>query len=1123
MKKNYSDWGELCHSLKKTLLIMRIALFLLIVGFLQTHANDAYAQKTKVSVSFANTELAKVLDQIEIESEFFFLYNEKLIDANRKVSIEAKDERIDEVLKMLFTGTNIEYTISDRKIILAPVNMSESQQIGKKISGKVTDSSGATLPGVSVVVKGTTNGVITDNDGGFSLSNVPENAVLQFSFVGMKAQEIAVLGKATFNVKLEEETVGIEEVVAIGYGTQKKVNLTGAVTAITGEDIALRQVGQTSMALQGIAPGVTITQRNGEPGLDGGNIRIRGIGTLNNANPLVLVDGVEMSMNNIDPGTIESISVLKDAASSSIYGSRAANGVILITTKRGKEGSFSLSYNSYIGVQNATNLPHKVNAIDHMTLLNEAYTNIGRSALYSDAYIQEYKQNMGSKPDLYPDTDWQKEVLTGSGVQTNHFLSLSGGNEKLKVSCQFGAMDQKGLIEGVSFKRYFVRINSDIKISNKISGAFDLYVSNQNRNSVAEFPANTGGAINAESSTGTIFGMMNKLPAVQAAIYSNGLYGEGQNGVNPLAILKEGGFYNKIELPITGNFSLNYKPFDFLTAKVTYSPSYSQPQEKSFVNIIKTYSPDGTLRFAIPGKNYSTETINKNRFDHFEGTLTFSKLFDQHSVTALGGYQYESYKNDGFNAFRDVFLFPEYTVLSAGSKTNMQNAGWATEYTLISYFGRINYNYKERYLFESNVRFDGSSRFSQGNKWGVFPSFSFGWRLSEEKFMSSLRNKIDNLKFRASWGQLGNQNIGSNYPFASIVSLTQGYVSNGAIQDGAAITDLANTDISWESSEMTNVGVDVTIKKKLSASFDYYQKNTTGILLRLDIPLTMGVTAPFQNAGVVQNKGWDFQVDYHNSIGKFDFSTTFTLSDVKNKVVDLEGITQQGTIVNHEGYPMNSFFLYDAIGLITSSDMDSNGKYTGPIQFGNVQPGDIKYKDKNNDGLINTLDKKILGSTIPRYTYSLNLTLKYQNFDFIALVQGIGKVDGYISGNGNIPFSLGGTIYEYQKDRWTKENPNPDAMFPRLAFNETNNPQYSDYWMKSAAYLRVKNIQLGYTLSKSILNRFDLKNLRFYLSAENLFTFDNFWPDADPEISPGSSAAYYPQVKSYNVGLSVTF
>lgn len=1112
--------------LTKLLRIMRLSLFFLLVLAAQAWAIDSYSQNTRLSLNLRNAKVLDILGEIEENSDFYFLFNQKLVDVERKVDIDVSQKKIEEILEKLFAETNVNYLIMNRQIVLTTaspeVNESTEQQQGQ-VSGKVTDKTGTPLPGVTVIRKGTTFGIITDNNGNYMLTNVNPSTILEFSFVGMKSQDVIVGTQTIINVTMLEDVIGLDEIVAIGYGTMQKVNLTGAVTTVSSDDIARRQVGQTSMALQGIAPGVTITQRSGQPGVDGGTIRIRGIGTLNDANPLVLVDGVEMSIDHIDAASIESISVLKDAASSSIYGSRAANGVIIITTKRGSEGKFSLRYNAYVGVQMPTELPNKLNGIDHMNLLNEAYTNVGRTPLFSETYINEYKANKDSDSDKYPDSDWQNEVLNGNGIQTNHTISLSGGNDRLKFFGEFGYLSQNGLLKPVNYQRYFVRLNTDVKISEKISGSFDLFVYNRNRKSVSDFPGSNPGAISYQSATGLIFGMMNKLPATMAVKYSNGLWGEGQNGVNPLAILENGGFYRVTETPVIGNFSLNYKPTDWLTAKVSYAPTYSQPQVKSFVNTVKTYDANGTLRFTVPSINYMDENVNKNRTDQFFSTLTFDKKYTFGNFTALGGFQYESYINEGFSAFRDGFLFPDYSVFSAGSASNMKNGGWASEWTLLSWFGRVNYEYGGKYLFEANVRYDGSSRFSKGKKWGVFPSFSAGWRISEEAFMASIKDDIDNLKLRASWGRLGNQNIGNNYPFASTVSLSQGYISNDLLQDGAAIVDLANTNISWESSEMSNFGLDVTFKKKLSASFDYYYKKTTGILLRLNIPATMGLTAPFQNAGVVENKGWDFSLDYEDAIGKLEYGITLALSDVKNKILDLKGIRESGSIVDHEGYPIESFYLYKSLGFISSADMDAAKKYTGPTQFGNVQPGDIKYEDYKADSRINSEDKQILGSTIPRYTYSLNLSLKYMNFDLQAFMQGVGKVDGYITGSGNVPFHMSGTAFDYHKNRWTIKNPDPEAMFPRLAFGETNNTEFSDFWMKSAAYLRLKHIQLGYSLPKQISEKLNLQNLRIFCSAENLFTFDNFWPNTDPEISPGSSGAYYPQVKTLNTGLSVTF
>ncbi|MCD2425479.1 TonB-dependent receptor [Niabella pedocola] len=1002
-------------------------------------------------------------------------------------------------------------------------SLTANAQQKKAVSGNVTAAAGGPLQGVSVTVKNNPlQGTTTDEQGNFRLETTPD-AVLIISAIGYLTQEQSLDGRTVLNLSLEPDTKGMEEVVVIGYGTTRKVNLTGAVSAVSGEDMAKRQVGQTSMALQGVAPGVTVTQSTGQPGVDGGTIRIRGIGTLNNSNPLVLVDGIVMSMNAVDVSSIESISVLKDAASAAIYGSRAANGVILITTKRGKKGKFSFSYDGYVGKQSATDRPKMVNGLDHMLLINEAHTNVGLSPLYSEEYINNYKTNKDSKPDLYPDTDWQKEVLSGSGIQTNHVIALSGGTERVQFFGSFGYLNQGGLIDDVSFRRYYARLNTNVQISPKLSGSFDVFLVNNDRKSVSQFPGGSGAALGSTTGTALIFALMNKLPAIQAVKYSNGQWAEGQNGVNPVAIIRNGGFWRETSYPISGNFSLSYKPFEFLTGKISFAPTYSQPNVRSFVNVVKTYDPNGTLRFTVPGVNTMDQSTAQDKTNQLEATLTFSKNISKHSLGALAGYQYYTGSNSGFSAFRDNFLFPDYPVLSGGSSANMKNGGYATEWALISYFGRINYAYDNRYLLEANLRYDGSSRFAAGNKWGTFPSFSAGWRISEEPFMAATRDVLSELKLRASWGRLGNQEIGNNYPFAPTVYLDPKYISNGQIQNGAAIMNLANTNISWETTEMSNIGLDARLLRNLSVSFDYYYKKTNGILLELSIPKTMGVAAPFQNAGVVENKGWDFQLNYSNTAHAFKYGATFTLSDVKNKILDIKGIQQTGTIVNREGYPINSLYLLKSMGLLSSADFDAGGKYLYAQQFGKLGPGDIRYTDVVADGIINGNDRQVLGSTIPRFTYSLNLNADYKGIDFSIFLQGVGKRDGYLTGNAITPFLSGGTAYEYQKNRWTKENPDPNAVFPRFAFGETNNTQISDFWMKSAAYLRVKNVQLGYTIPKQLLQKAGISQLRIYLSGENLFTADKFWPGWDPEIDAASNGAYYPQVKTYNLGINLKF
>lgn len=1005
-------------------------------------------------------------------------------------------------------------------LLLTVFQVSFAQQ-GTPVSGVVTDDQGQPLPGVTISLAESAELLTTTGESGEFQVTVAADATLLFSLIGYSTAEVSTVDNRRLQVQLIPEVANLEEVVVVGFGTTRKVNLTGAVTALSGEDLAKRQVGQTSMALQGMAPGVTVTQSSGQPGVDAGTIRIRGIGTLNNSNPLVLVDGVVMSLDNIDVSSIESISVLKDAASSAIYGSRAANGVILITTKRGKSGEFSLTYDAYVGKQTPTDLPEMVNGLDHMNLLNEAYTNVGRSPLFSEEYIQDYIANKATDPDNYPDQDWQEEVLKGSGIQQNHVLSVTGGTDRLQFFGSLGYFNQSGIIDRVNYERYYFRLNTNVQFSPKLHGSFDLYVRNQKRESVANGnPFEGPAAFGAGTSTGMIFGLMNKLPATQIARYSNGLWGEGQNGANPAAIISDGGWWEQRSTPIAGNFALEYKPIESLTARVAYAPTYTQPVTRSFSNVVETYDASGAPRFSVPALNELTESTATDRLDQVEATLTFSKGFNAHDITVLGGYQYLTGLNRGFDAFRDNFLFPDYPVLSAGSSENMRNGGAASEWTLISYFGRVNYNYLGKYLFEANLRYDGSSRFAQGNKWGVFPSFSLGWRLSEEPFMEGTKSYLDDLKIRASWGRLGNQEIGDNYPFAPTVALTPQYVSNEEVQNGAAIINLANTNISWETTEMTNFGLDLQLFRNLSVTFDYYKKTTRGILLQLSIPKTMGVGAPFQNAGVVENKGWDLQLDYGNSHGKFRYSATATLSDVRNKVIDLKGIQQTGTIVNREGYAMNSLFLLSSGGLLSPADFDGEGNYLhAQPQFGVVAPGDILYRDIDGNGIVNSNDRQVLGSTIPRYIYGLNLSVGYGGFDLSALLQGVGKRDGYLSGSAILPFLAGGTAYEYQKKRWTPETPN--AEFPRYAFGENHNHQNSDFWMRSAAYLRVKNLQLGYTLPGTVVQRLGVQSLRLYISGENLFTIDDFWPGWDPEISADSNGAYYPQVSTYNIGLKL--
>ncbi|SDM70326.1 SusC/RagA family TonB-linked outer membrane protein [Siphonobacter aquaeclarae] len=975
----------------------------------------------------------------------------------------------------------------------------EDQPIrGQVVAAETNDP----LVGVSVLVKGTTRGVNTDADGRFQLALPAVPATLIFSYVGYERQEINITSQTNIDVVLKPDQRSLEEVVVVGYGTQKKTNLTGAVATVSSEDLIRRPVGQTSTALQGMMPGVTVTQRSGRPGGDAGTIRVRGVGTLGGGqDPLVLIDGIEGSMNNIDPNLIETVTVLKDAASSSIYGSRAANGVVLITTKRAKGGKLSVNYNNYFGWQSPTNLPHMVNAVDHMLLTNEAYVNVGRAPLYSDDLIQKYRTEGASNRDLYPDTDWQKAVLTGSGFQQSHFLTVKGGTEKFRFLTSLGYLNQNGIIQNSSFTRYTLRNNMDMQFSKKLSARADIQL-------VAPTTIEPG------RSSDEVFHWMNRIPANQIGINSNGTWGDGWNGDNPIAFSRAGGQMKNNSPYVLINAALVYKPVDWITAEVAYAPKYALSIDKNFNRNIQTYKPNGALSFLAPAKSTLTEGTSRSFYNTLRGTVTLDRTFGDHGVKVLAGFSREDFRNDYVTAYREGFLLPDYNVLNAGAADIQRNTGGASEWALQSFFGRINYDYKQKYLFEANARYDGSSRFVKGQRYGFFPSFSAGWRVSQENFMQPLSGVVNELKLRASWGQLGNQNIGT-YPFISSLNFGS-YALGKQIVNVVALNTLANTNITWERTEMSDIGLDLTLFSRLSLTADYYLKRTKDILLTLDIPAIIGLGAPNQNAGVVDNKGWELGLTYRGKARDFRYDIGFNISDVRNKIIDMRGVNLTGVTVNREGYPISSIYGLQAEGYFQSDDEVA----AHAQQFGTIKPGDLKYKDQNGDGIINADDYVVIGSTVPRFTFGSTINLAYKGFGLNVVLQGVGKADGLLYEQGIMPFFLGGTVQEQHKNHWTPENRN--AAFPRLAFSESNNEKISSFWMKNAAYLRLKNVQFSYTLPQALTQRAGISSLRLFANGQNIWTLDRFWNGYDVE-SPVGTGRTYPQVKMFSFGVDASF
>lgn len=1000
------------------------------------------------------------------------------------------------------------------------------------IKGTVSDQDNYPLAGAAIYIQGTSVGTMADEKGEFSIS-AEKGQVLIVSFIGFQDKAVNVTDQLTYFINLDPDTNFLEETVIVGYDTQKKVNLTGSVTSVSTEQFKNRPIVQASTALQGIAPGVTVTTGGGEPGADSGSIRIRGLGTFGNssASPLVLIDGVEGDMNALDPTTIDKISVLKDAASSAIYGSRAANGVILITTKRGKEGHSSVTYRGYVGWQNPTVMPENVTPEEYMVLKNETLVNDGSSELYSQAYIDNYRKNNWLDPDNYPMIDWQKRLITGNGFTHNHAVTMTASTDKIKTMTSFSYLKQNGIIKYTDFQRYNFRNNMDVKLHEKLTFRLDI--------------AGSYGIKNMLTEQGSVFTFANARDPLMLAQWSDGNYAAFTGGsLNILPVIEngEGGRKTQGNLKLNAAASLTYKPWEWLTLEGKVAPRFLWNTNHTFTDYITYYSdPYGTVSNATNVEHNSLyEGRSRFFYGNYQFTATFGKKFaGAHDLRVLLGASRETMDSSTLSARRYDYAYPDYETINAGADNELKENGGAREQlALQSYFGRINYNYKERYLLEANVRFDGSSRFAKSNRWGIFPSFSAAWRVTEEPFMLNVKNTLTELKVRASYGTLGNQSIGGYYPTAQTLTISS-FSGNDNIWPIVALNTLANKNITWETSEMYDVGIDAVLWNKFSVTADWYYKTTYGILMTLDIPSTIGLSAPYQNAGEVKNVGWELGVGYHDSWGDFSFGVDANLSDVVNEITDMKGTSSGSFVRNQEGSSVNSFYGYECLGIARTQEAADKVNAECP-QFGQtIQPGDLMYKDQITvdtdgdgiadaaDGKIDEDDKTIIGSSIPRYTYGLTLNFGWKGLNLSAQFQGVGKADAYISGYYTQPNVQGGTYRKEHLDRWTPET--PDARFPRMSATTTQNIQNSSFWMADASYLRLKNLQLSYALPQSAVKKMKIKGLMFFANATNIFTLTNYYEGYDPESVYSSAdsittgAGNYPLVSTYTFGLEIKF
>lgn len=1003
----------------------------------------------------------------------------------------------------------------------------------ESIRGTILDTDGLPVIGAAVIIQGTSVGTSTDLDGRFILSVNPGQTI-EISSIGFKTKTVVVTESVEYDILLEPDAQFMDEIVVVGYDTQKKVNLTGSVSSLPVEVMDNRPVVQASTALQGTMPGVTVSTHGGAPGDDSPSIRVRGLGTFGTSSsaPLVLIDGIEGDMNTVDANQIESISVLKDAASSAIYGSRAANGVILVTTKRASKEKCSVTYKGYVGWQVPTALPELVTAEEYMILSRMATENDGGTSIYTDSYIQNYRKNNYHDSDNFPITDWQKEILQGDGFTNNHNLTVNMAGERVKNVINFGYVSQNGIIKNTDFQRYNLRTNTDIQVAEKLSLRLDLTGSYGVRNYMPE--------------QSSIISFMNARDPLMLARWSDGSYAPFTGGsLNVLPYLEGmGGNTEQRRINLGLAAELVYKPFKWWTISGTAAPRYVQNHTHAFVNKFFYHSdPYGSISTTSNVEHNSvTESQNQYYYGNYYVTTMFQHLFEGgHYAKILLGASNESMDNRNYSGYRQDFDYPEYQVLSAGRADETQTSGGTrNRWRLISFFARANYNFKERYLFEANVRFDGSSRFAVGKQWGVFPSVSAAWRVTEEPWMSGIKNTLTEFKIRASYGQLGNQNIGSDY-YPTTQSLTISSISmNDIIYPILATNTLANEDITWEVSTMYDVGIDAAFWNKLTFTADAYHKITDNILLKLDIPGTIGLGAPYQNAGTVRNIGWEIGVGYGDTIGDWSWNIHANLADVYNKILDMKGTTGgSGAIRNQEGSSINSIYGYRCLGIAASQE-DADYVNENQMQFGSmIQAGDLVYEDiaggydENGnpipDGKIDANDRTIIGSAIPRLTYGLNLNVAWRGLALNVLFQGVGKADAYISGYYTQPGVKGGTFRKEHLDCWTPTN--TDCTMPRMTYNTTNNTQTSTFWMGDASYMRLKNLQISYSLPSKWVKAIKMRDITLFANGENLFTVTNYYQGYDPEnmytnsgdgVATGS-ATNYPLVKTFTLGVDIKF
>lgn len=1094
---------------------MRISTFLLMVCVFCSYAGNAHSQNAKVSIHMNNVKLDKILNEIENQTDYLFIYNNQ-VDINKITSVKVKNEAVAQVLDRILSGTGINYELEGTHIILTTEAIKDlhAQQQAKTVTGTVTDVSGEPIIGANIRIKGTTTGTITDIDGNFSIEAKPQS-VIEVSYIGYLTQETVINNQKSIRFLLKEDTKTLDEVVVIGYGVQKKADLTGSVANINTEKLNTQSNANIGQALQGKIAGVDIVSQGGAPG-SGTRIMVRGIGTLNNASPLYIVDGMYMnSIDHINPNDIASIDVLKDASSAAIYGSRAANGVIIVTTKEGSntEGKPIIDLSVNLGISTASKFLDMLDAKGWAEVTTIARQAIGKPAL-------DMATDLANKPD----NDWQ-DIMFRPALMQNYNLAVKGGGKYSTYYTGLGYFNQDGIVKGTNYQRYNIQSKNDYK-----RGIFSA-----GTNLIISFSHDK--PLHQELRGGMIGTILQSVPTLEKYDDTReggygGTYGDVVNIPHPLAIIDDNIMdrYNE-NVKIFANLYAQIELFKGLKYKLNLTPDFSFERYKNYLN---KYD----FGLATNSITQLTERQRRRRNILVENLLTFDRTFGEHKISALAGYTYQDSRFRHIQAYGEGL--PQGLEEIDAATTNRSNEGNSWRSVLTSILGRVFYSYQNKYLFTATIRRDGSSKFGKNNRYGYFPSFSLGWNVAEEKFMENV-HWLDQLKLRGGYGVLGNQEI-DNYQYSSTITTGINYPDgNGGLLQGAFPKNFANPDIKWEETAMTNVGIDfMAFNNRLSLTADYYVKNTKDILLTVPIPISSGgANDPIRNAGKIRNNGFEFNLGWMdqpnpdisygiNLIGSFNKNKVIAMGSESGSIKG--GSTNQNitTSETKAGYPIGGYWLISTAGYFNSQEeVDAYAKDGKKIQPA-AEPGDIKFVDANNDGVINDDDRVFQGSPFPDFTFALNGNMRYKNFDLSIGLQGVLGNKIYNATRQTLEdVTKGSNFLASCLDYWTPENKN--ASHPRLTWDDPNRNTRaeSDRYLENGSYLRLRSVQLGYTFPQTWFKG-AIQHARVYINAENLFTitsYSGYLPDvnADNANYRGFDNFIYPTNRTFMLGLNVTF